>query len=138
MIRLVAVKNDKRFSKTKKENYKIGAIISNQKWKNWGKIQTKYNFCIPIYFLTSTEFVLPHKFYYGNFPYPYFERIKLINNYTYDDVTKSNIEEEKENLIKTIEDLSLLKRQIDFLRYYDYSNFIIKQTNQIKNILNDY
>ena len=31
LIRLVAVKNDKKFSKTKKENYKIDAIISNQK-----------------------------------------------------------------------------------------------------------
>ena len=31
LIRLVAVKNDKNFSKTKKENYKIGAIISNKK-----------------------------------------------------------------------------------------------------------
>ena len=31
LIRLVAVKNDKKFSKTKKENYKIGAIISNKK-----------------------------------------------------------------------------------------------------------
>ena len=30
LIRLVAVKNDKKFSKTKKENYKIGAIISSQ------------------------------------------------------------------------------------------------------------
>ncbi len=31
LIRLVAVKNDKKFSKSKKENYKIGAIICNQK-----------------------------------------------------------------------------------------------------------
>ena len=31
LIRLVAVKNEKKFSKSKKENYKIGAIISNQK-----------------------------------------------------------------------------------------------------------
>ena len=31
LIRLVAVKNDKKFLKTKKENYKIGAIISHQK-----------------------------------------------------------------------------------------------------------
>ena len=30
LIRLVAVKNDKKFSKSSKENYKIGAIISNQ------------------------------------------------------------------------------------------------------------
>ena len=33
LIRLVAVKNDKKFSKSKKENYKIGAIICNQKYK---------------------------------------------------------------------------------------------------------
>ena len=31
LIRLVAVKNDKNFSKINKENYKIGAIISSQK-----------------------------------------------------------------------------------------------------------
>ena len=31
LIRLVAVKDNKTFSKLKKENYKIGAIISNQK-----------------------------------------------------------------------------------------------------------
>ena len=31
LIRLVAVKNDKNFSKNKKENYKIGAIISKEK-----------------------------------------------------------------------------------------------------------
>ena len=31
LIRLVAVKNEKTFSKFKKENYKIGAVISNEK-----------------------------------------------------------------------------------------------------------
>ncbi len=31
LIRLVAIKSDKKFSKCKKENYKIGAVISNQK-----------------------------------------------------------------------------------------------------------
>ncbi len=31
LIRLVAVKSDKKFSKNKKENYKIGAVICNQK-----------------------------------------------------------------------------------------------------------
>ena len=31
LIRLVALKNDRKFSKSNKENYKIGAIISNQK-----------------------------------------------------------------------------------------------------------
>ena len=59
LIRLVVVKNDKKFLKTKKENYKIGAVISNQKLTNWGKIQAKNNFCTPLYFLTSTEFFLP-------------------------------------------------------------------------------
>ena len=34
LIRLVAVKSNKKFSKSNKENYKIGAIICNQKWKN--------------------------------------------------------------------------------------------------------
>ncbi len=31
LIRLVAVKSDKKFSKSKKEKYKIGAVICNQK-----------------------------------------------------------------------------------------------------------
>jgi len=31
LIRFVAVKNEKTFSKSKKENYKIGAVISSQK-----------------------------------------------------------------------------------------------------------
>mgnify|MGYP000623291569 FL=1 len=31
LIRLVAIKDNKTFSKPKKENYKIGAVISNQK-----------------------------------------------------------------------------------------------------------
>ena len=31
LIRLVAVKDNKTFSKSKKENYKIGAVISSQK-----------------------------------------------------------------------------------------------------------
>ena len=130
-----------------------------------------------IFVLASTEFVLPHKFYYGKFLSPYFERIKLImrkrnikinvflnemekimlveksnkarlsqsdfirkliNDYANDDETKSNLEEERVQLLKIIENLSLLKRQMDFLGYRDYSNLIIKQINQIKNILNDY
>ena len=31
LIRLVAIKDNKIFSKSKKENYKIGAVISNLK-----------------------------------------------------------------------------------------------------------
>lgn len=31
LIRLVAIKSDKKFSKTKEQNYKIGAVISVQK-----------------------------------------------------------------------------------------------------------
>ena len=130
-----------------------------------------------MFVLASTEFVLPHKFYYGKFPFPYFERIKLImrkrnikinvflnemeknmlveksnkarlsqsdfirkliNDYANDDVTKSNLKEKNVQLLKIVENLSLLKRQMDFLGYRDYSNLIIKQINEIKNILNDY
>lgn len=54
---------------------------------------------------------------------------KLINDYTNDNVIKNDIEREKKQLLKIIEDLSLLKRQIDFLGYCDYSNLIIKQIN---------
>lgn len=62
---------------------------------------------------------------------------KLINNYTNDNETKNNLEEERVQLLKIIEDLLLLKRQMDFLGYRDYSNLIIRQINQIKNILNN-
>ncbi len=57
---------------------------------------------IRIFVIASTEFVPPRKFYYGNFPYSYCERIKLImrksiNNYANDNVAKNNLEEEKIN-----------------------------------------
>ena len=38
LIRLVAVKSDKKFYKTNEENVKIGAVICNTKWKMTGKI----------------------------------------------------------------------------------------------------
>ena len=47
--------------------------------------------------------------------------ILLINDYANDDGTKSNLEEERVQLLKIIENLSLLKRQMDFLGYRDYS-----------------
>lgn len=56
----------------------------------------------------------------------------LINDYTNNNDTKK-----REKLLKIIEDLSVLKQQMDFLNYRDYSNFIIKQINLIENILND-
>lgn len=62
---------------------------------------------------------------------------KLINNYTNDNVTKNNLEE-KVQLLEIIENLSLLKHQMDFLGYRDYSNLLIKQIDQIENILNNY
>ena len=61
---------------------------------------------------------------------------KLINDYTNDDVIKNNLEEEKVQLLKIIKDLSLLKKQMDFLNYSDYSNFITKQIRDINNIIN--
>lgn len=60
---------------------------------------------------------------------------KLINDYTNDDVIKNNLEK-KLHLLKIVEDLSLLKKQMDFLNYSDYSNFITKQIRNINNIIN--
>ena len=60
---------------------------------------------------------------------------KLINDYANNNSKNDTVQREK--LLKIIEDLTLLKQQMDFLNYCDYSNFIIKQINQIKNILND-
>lgn len=59
---------------------------------------------------------------------------KLINDYANNN--SKNDTEQREKLLKIIEDLTLLKQQMDFLNYRDYSNFIIKQINQIRNILN--
>ena len=60
---------------------------------------------------------------------------RLINDYTNDDVIKNNLEK-KLHLLKIVEDLSLLKKQMDFLNYSDYSNFITKQIRNINNIIN--
>lgn len=60
---------------------------------------------------------------------------KLINDYTNDDVIKNNLEK-KLQLLKIVEDLSLLKKQMDFLNYSDYSNFITMQIRNINNIIN--
>ena len=59
LIRLVAVKSDKKFHKTGEENVKIGAIICNQKWKMTRKVYVWNDFCTPTGTLTSTEFFLP-------------------------------------------------------------------------------
>lgn len=40
LIRLVAVKDNKTFSKSKKENYKIGAVIKNKKLEEKFKLNT--------------------------------------------------------------------------------------------------
>ena len=178
-------KSDKLLSEISKENNQLKWVKLMNNYKNGAEeiilnelIYNKNVWVQAIIFvLASTEFVLPHKFYYGNFPYPYFERIKLImrkrnikinvflnedekqmlveksnkarlsqsdfirkliNDYANDDVTKSNLKEKNVQLLKIVENLSLLKRQMDFLGYRDYSNLIIKQINEIKNILNDY
>ena len=51
--------------------------------------------------------------------------------------TNLQVIEPTEYLITYPITLTILKRQMDFLRYRDYSNLIIRQINQIKNILND-
>ena len=51
--------------------------------------------------------------------------------------TNLQVIEPTEYLITYPITLTILKRQMDFLGYRDYSNLIIRQINQIKNILND-
>ena len=58
LIRLVAVKSDKKFSKSKEGNVKIGAVICNTNWKMTEKIYVWNDFCTPTWTLTSTEFFL--------------------------------------------------------------------------------
>ena len=62
LIRLVAVKSDKKFSKSKEENVKIGAVICNTNWKMTEKIYVWNDFCTPTWTLTSTEFFLPSQY----------------------------------------------------------------------------
>lgn len=50
--------------------------------------------------------------------------------------TKDELSDIKISLAKIVDNLSLLKRQMDFLRYSDYSNLISKQINDIINITN--
>lgn len=58
----------------------------------------------------------------------------LIKQYYATQPTKDELSAIKISLVKIIDNLSLLKRQMDFLRYSDYSNFISKQINQILDI----
>ena len=51
--------------------------------------------------------------------------------------TNLQVIEPTEYLITYPITLTILKRQMDFLGYRDYSNLIIRQINQIKNILNE-
>ena len=59
LIRLVAVKSDKKIYKSNEENVKIGAIICNTNWTITGKIYVWNDFWTPTGILTSTEFFLP-------------------------------------------------------------------------------
>ena len=53
LIRLVAVKDNKTFSKSKEENYKISAVISNRKWKS---LEEKFELNIILY-----SYIFPNK-----------------------------------------------------------------------------
>lgn len=59
-----------------------------------------------------------------------------IEKYYNSQPTKSELNNIITSLYTIIDSLSLLKRQMDFLRYSDYSNFITKQVNNINEIIN--
>ena len=63
--------------------------------------------------------------------------IRLLNNQYFNiKLNSKEIDNIKFLLTNIINDLSKLKNQMIFLNYYDYSNFITKQIDIIKNIVN--
>lgn len=62
----------------------------------------------------------------------------LINQYFDSQPTKIEIEDIKISLTKIIDNLSLLKSQMDFFNFSDYSIFITKQISNIRDIINQF
>lgn len=62
----------------------------------------------------------------------------LIKQYYNLQPTKTEIEDITISLANIIDNLSLLKSQMDFLNFSDYSNFIVKQISNINNIINQF
>lgn len=59
---------------------------------------------------------------------------KLVNEYS-NSKTINNNDEFVVSLSEIIDNLLVLKKQMDFLNYSDYSNFINKQIHNINNII---
>lgn len=59
---------------------------------------------------------------------------KLVNEYS-NSKTINNNDEFVVSLSEIIDNLQVLKKQMDFLNYSDYSNFINKQIHNINNII---
>ena len=59
----------------------------------------------------------------------------LINNCSNSKTTNNNIDEFVVSSSEIIDNLLLLKKQMDFLNYSDYSNFINKQIYNINDII---
>lgn len=62
----------------------------------------------------------------------------IINQYFDSQPTKIEIEDIKISLTKIIDNLSLLKSQMDFFNFSDYSIFITKQISNIRDIINQF
>lgn len=60
---------------------------------------------------------------------------KLVNEYSNSKTINNNADEFVVSLSEIIDNLLLLKKQMDFLNYSDYSNFINKQIYNINNII---
>lgn len=66
-----------------------------------------------------------------------FIRNLIVEYYSYQ-LKESDVENFNIVLLKIVENLSILKHQMDFLRYSDYSNFISKQIEELDKLLNKF
>lgn len=66
-----------------------------------------------------------------------FIRNLIIGYYSYQ-LKESDAENFNAVLLRIVENLSILKHQMDFLRYSDYSNFISKQIEELDKLLNKF
>lgn len=66
-----------------------------------------------------------------------FIRNLIVGYYSYQ-LKESDAENFNAVLLRIVENLSILKHQMDFLRYSDYSNFISKQIEELDKLLNKF
>ncbi len=60
----------------------------------------------------------------------------LITEYYPSKLTKADLDNIVKSLLEIVDNLSLLKKHLEFSRYSDYSNYVDKQISNIKEVIN--